>query len=191
MKKDQLFFIWDGESVGLHGKGYAVAGGIYDLKGAAVREFAYHTDLRKEDGRLQARGEEDEVWCRHHVKIPPESIYKPHGPLVIQALWGEWSRAREEHPGILMMVECGWPVEARLLCRMIDQSPAERWWDGPYPLHEIATVMLCAGLDPMDKWERLPNELPEHNPQGDARLSARINAAAFAKIRGEWNTVPQ
>ncbi len=72
-----------------------------------------------------------------------------------------------------MAVECGWPVEARFLAACIDEDP-DRASDGPYPLLEISTMMQAAGMDPMATYKRKPEELPAHDPRGDARLSARL-----------------
>jgi hypothetical protein len=45
---------------------------------------------------------------------------------------------------------------------------------GPYPLHDLASILLAHGRDPLAKNERLPEELPEHDPLNDARQSARL-----------------
>jgi hypothetical protein len=34
--------------------------------------------------------------------------------------------------------------------------------------------MLLSGRDPLATYERLPNELPAHDPMADARQSARL-----------------
>jgi len=81
-----------------------------------------------------------------------------------------------------MFVECGWPVEANFLEACIRDYPKTRNWEGPYPMHEIATLMLAAGMDPMGTYERLPEELPAHEPLADVRLSARLLKEAFAKL---------
>lgn len=81
-----------------------------------------------------------------------------------------------------MAVECGWPVEARFLNACIDDDRGARNWSGPYPMHEIASIMLSAGMDPMTTYDRLPCELPAHEPLADARLSARLLAQVLSKI---------
>jgi hypothetical protein len=49
-----------------------------------------------------------------------------------------------------------------------------------YPLHEVATALLIAGINEKDH-PRLPDELPEHNPVNDARYSARLFLLAMNK----------
>jgi len=73
-----------------------------------------------------------------------------------------------------MWADCSWPVEARFLARCVENDFDKREWEGPYPLHEIATVLLLAGKNPSEKFPRQENELPEHNPLNDARQSARL-----------------
>ena len=40
-------FIFDVESIGLHGEAFAVAGGIYTENGNCLREFAFHCDPKQ------------------------------------------------------------------------------------------------------------------------------------------------
>lgn len=81
-----------------------------------------------------------------------------------------------------MFAECQWPVEARFLLECVDDNPAAHNWEGPYPFHEIATLMLAAGMDPMAKYQRGGNELPEHEPLADTRLSVRLLVEALKRL---------
>ena len=170
-----LAFVFDVESIGLHGEGFAVAGGIYDEKGTELEHFAYHCPPGT------ARGEQsDRDWVKDHVTIHPSSIAE-HSPFdVRERFWWHWIRAKGQ--GALMFVECGWPVEAAFLEACVKDDLSARNWEGPYPMHEIASIMLAAGMDPMATYERLPQELPAHEPLADARLSARLLANAFKKL---------
>lgn len=69
--------------------------------------------------------------------------------------------------------DCGVPVEANFLrlCVFLSEN---RKWKAPYPLHEIATAFLLSGIDPTGIFDRLPDEIPAHNPLNDARQSARL-----------------
>mgnify|MGYP003529634433 CR=1 len=80
-------------------------------------------------------------------------------------------------PFFVFDVECGWPVEASFLSACI-RDDAFRNWDGPYPMREIASIMLAAGMDPMATYEREESEKPAHEPLADARQSARLLATA-------------
>lgn len=166
------FFVFDVESIGLHGEGFAVGGGVYLENGAAQWEFRFACPMVECAG-----SDEDRVWVRDN--IPP--IHETHrAPRPMRdAFWAKWEEAKKF--GAVMAAECGWPVEANFLRACVADSPEQRKWNGPYPLHEIATVMLAAGLDPLAKYDRTPSELPVHDPMADARQSARLLAAALAR----------
>lgn len=182
MSPDQKFFIFDGESVGLHGQTFAVAGGVYDVHGQAVSEFAFYTPASRADGCSdEGMRECDRDWVKKNVTLPKGEEY-PNVTAIRHVFWAEWRKALDAHPGILMFVECGWPVEARFLIDCIAEHAGCRNWQGPYPMHEIATLMLAAGMDPMATYERESDELPAHEPSADARLSARLLATALAKL---------
>lgn len=173
--KPNYYFIFDVESIGLHGEGFAVAGGIYKEGGNAIREFTYACPPLNATGNR-----EDRDWVHANVvSIPPTHNYPNE---VRQAFWTEWLNAKNKFNGIQMYVECGWPVEARFLNLCVDDSKDSRNWQGPYPLHEIASVMLAAGMDPMATYDRQFKELPAHHPLADARLSARLFFEAKNKI---------
>jgi hypothetical protein len=55
--------------------------------------------------------------------------------------------------------------------------------DGPYPLVDVASVRLAAGLDPLGAYDRTAGELPVHNPLADARQSARLLLEALKSCR--------
>jgi len=169
------FFVFDVESVGLHGEGFAVAGGVYLANGASQREFCYACPIGEAKGL-----DSDRKWVNENVPPLDWTHMSPVG--IRDAFWIDWMKAKAQYPDIVMAAECGWPVEARFLCAAIDDNPKERRWNGPYPLHEIASYMAAAGMDPMKKYNRLMSELPTHNPLADARLSARLLSDALALI---------
>lgn len=183
------FFVFDVESIGLHGEGFAVAGGIYDANGNPLHEFAYHCHPSVAKGEWK-----DREWVTENVTISIASVKQELPRQVRQAFWNEWMKAKEQKA--TMFVECGWPVEAAFLIQCIKDDPS-RNWEGPYPMHEIASVMLAAGMNPMATYDRLPNELPVHEPIADSRQSARLlvtalksleNAVRFRKTPREGGT---
>lgn len=180
INSDQKFFIWDAESVGLHGQTFAVAGGIYDIHGKAIQEFAFHSYEVCEPAHHELEFS-DRKWVAENVTRPPGSREGVNNDL-IERFMDEWRQAKDDHPGIMMFVECGWPVEARFLREVIAYYQPHHNWDGPYPLHEIATLMLAAGMDPMATYDRTPEESPAHEPLADARLSARLLSEALHRL---------
>jgi len=182
------FFVFDVESIGLHGEGFAVAGGIY-INGIAQTEFCFACSPEIAHGTLPNRH-----WVRDNIPPIHPTALEPR--FVRQSFWLTWEKAKADYPGILMAAECGWPVEAKFLSMCIrDGNPfselghhCDDWpreFAGPYPLHEIATFMLAAGMDPMATYSRTEAELPKHAPLADTRQSARLLAKAIARIQNK------
>jgi hypothetical protein len=171
------FFIFDVESIGLHGEAFAVAGGVLHT-GVGVFDstfcFATHPDA--------ARGtDDDRDWVSNNVPVLPNEFTSTEA--VREAFWKLWMEAKTRFPGIQMAAECLWPVEARFVIACIADKPKERNWEGPYPFMEIASFMAAAGMDPMATYERLENELPTHDPRGDVAMSARLLQDAIEKLQ--------
>lgn len=169
-------FIFDVESVGLHGEAFAVAGGLYSPEGECLREFAYHCDPALAKGT-----DDDRKWVMDNVTIHPSSIEQANPFLVRERFWNDWMHVKFAAKA-QMFVECGWPVEAAFMEACIKDHSASRNWDGPYPMHEISSVMFASGMDPMATYERLQNELPAHEPLADSRQSARLLFTALRKL---------
>ena len=81
---------------------------------------------------------------------------------------------RQQYSDLITVADCGAPCEAGFLRACVEDDLANRQWNAPYPLHELGTLLLVRGLDPQANYERLENELPKHNPLGDARQSGRL-----------------
>lgn len=169
------FFIFDVESIGLYGEGFAVAGGVY-LDGAPQWEFCFCCPRGKAEG-LQA----DRDWVNQNVPMLILNENDPRG--LRMSFWSAWETAKAE--GAQMAAECLWPVEARFLRDCIIDD-AQRLATAPYPCHEIASVMLSAGMNPMATYDRTPSELPRHNPLADARQSARLLFEALARMGNSY-----
>jgi hypothetical protein len=168
MKPEVLYMILDVESVGLHGEGFMCGWTVIDRTGverasgwiAAPPELAQGTP-------------EGLAWVHEHVPNIPD---QHEGGMTLRdvrhAFWQRWLKWKAK--GVTLWADCAWPVEARFLRECVTDALAEREWEGPYPLHDIATLMLAAGRDPLGHYERLPHELPAHDPLADARQSARL-----------------
>jgi hypothetical protein len=176
------FFVFDVESIGLHGEGFAVAGGVY-INGEAQSEFRFSCPMDAADG-----DDEDRAWVSANVPVMEVTHRTPVG--IRDAFWTEWLNAKKRYPGIAMAGECIWPVEAGFVAQCVQHSPQTRKWEGPYPFHEIASLMLAAGMDPMATYERTESEKPAHEPLADARLSARLLATALSKLAASKRTEP-
>ena len=172
---DGPFLVIDVESVGLHGGDFAVAGGVYDRAGCKLKtleEFCYAAPPSMARGTA-----EDAAWVRENV---PELMYTHESPYEVRnTFWDMWEHLKRKYPGILMLGECIWPVEAKFLEQCIADLPNTRNWWGPYPLHEIASIMASAGMDPLAEYPRYESEQPKHHPLCDVRQSARLLVTAL------------
>ena len=157
--------VFDVESIGLHGEGFAVGWVVIDDSGARVAERMYACDPEQARGTYTSHD-----WVHQNVAI--DKITHPSTAEVRAAFWIDWLHWRGE--GAQLWADCAWPVEARFLIACIEDNHGSREWNGPYPLHDIATLALAAGSDPLKTWNRNPDELPAHSPLMDARQSARI-----------------
>jgi len=166
--------VFDVESIGLHGEGFAVGWVVVDREGTRISQgkLACHPD--------QAEGDQkDRDWVRD--VIPPISVTHRTPKAVRDAFWEAWSFWKENDA--VLVADCCWPVEARFLAACVDDDKASRTWDGPYPLHELASILLSLGEDPLKTTLRHDDELPLHDPLSDARQSARQLVDALKKLK--------
>lgn len=176
------FFVFDVESLGLHGEGFAVGGGLYLANGAAQWEFRYACPVEECSGK--AVGVEDRTWVKENIPV----LEITHRSLVAMRseFWAQWVKARQANVNAEMAVDCGWPVEHNFLRACVHDSFLDRKVWGPYPLHEISSYLAAAGCDPVGTYEREPSEMPIHDPLADARQSARLFADALQRLESHF-----
>lgn len=171
--------VFDVESVGLFGEGFAVGWVVVNSSGLEVESGFMSTN------HMSAVGLEGDInWIEENV-VP--ALPKPllDTPLTLRSkFWEVWMKWKEK--GAELWADCCWPVEANFLTQCVLDNPDERTWNGPYPLLDIASLLYLTG-DPIKAFERLPNELPTHHPTNDARQSARILIATLNEIAGTNN----
>jgi hypothetical protein len=163
----ELFMVFDCESIGLHGETFAVGWVVVNRGGeqlACGRHWCNPDDVAGED--------EGRRWIGANVPLPFGTPACPGPRDIRDRFWDAWQHWREE--GAMLAADCAWPVEARFLAACVDGDPSSRTWTGPYPLIDVASVRLAAGLDPLATEERLPSEMPSHDPLADACQSARL-----------------
>jgi hypothetical protein len=186
MAEPQLYMVFDVESIGLHGEGFAVGWVVVDGAGRELESGSFACDSRRCSGPDSGRR-----WVFENCPALPVTHLTVSS--MRAAFWEKWRPWKAK--GAVMAADCPWPVEARFLAGAVDdarpivrggQSLAEgpRDWEGPYPFIDVASVRLAAGLDPLGTEERLPSELPIHDPLADARQSARLFIEALNAVRG-------
>ena len=158
------FMVFDVESIGLHGEGFAVGWVVVSREGERLDEGCIACDPADCTGTAESR-----LWVGEHVPaLPVTSATKQH---LRNHFWHEWRSWADQ--GAVLVADCAWPVEANFLSACVKLNHTEREWQGPYPLHDLASVILAFGGNALELTERLPDELPVHHPLMDARQSAR------------------
>jgi hypothetical protein len=176
MAEPKRWMVFDVESGGLHGPVFAAG---YVVLGADGREVA--AGLRHCPLSDRGVSAESLAWLARNVPDLGAGALLP-GPRELRDwFWGEW--LREKAQGAVLAADVPWPVEARFLAACVDDDPGGREWEGPYPLVDVASVRLAAGLDPLGVADRRAGEVPAHNPLCDARQSARLLREALAVLR--------
>jgi hypothetical protein len=164
---ESLFFVFDVESVGLHGEAFAFGYVVVDRLGQP-RSHGYSTCSPK-----SCRGDEaGRSWVRANCPWVLKSFVHDYPQGVRDDFWRLWQQWKAE--GALLAADVPWPVESRFLADCIDDNPDDRRTEGPYPLLDIASIRCAAGFDPLATEERLLFENPAHDPLADARQSARL-----------------
>lgn len=165
-------FVFDVESIGLHGQHFAVAGGVF-IDGIPVREFHYACYSNSAVG-LPC----DRKWVTKNI---PDFEVNCDSPEEVARFFTFFlADMRGKYPDLQIAAECAYPVETRFLAYCLDSDSGLPFTI--YPLHEIASFMAAAGMDPMATYDRLPNELPKHDPRADACQSARLLHEALVKL---------
>jgi hypothetical protein len=175
--RDPLFLVFDVESIGLHGEGFAV--GWIVIRGDTGQELSQ--GILATDPRFCIGGQQEYLWVVDHVPIRVRELKNARNAWDVRemfwAVWHDWKAQ-----GALLAADVPWPVEANFLSACIRDGHGARHSEGPYPVIDVASVRLGAGFDPLAIEPRIgPLEEPEHDPQADARQSARLLVEALRR----------
>jgi hypothetical protein len=162
------YFVFDVESIGLDGEGFAVGYVLVDEEGNELENGYAACSPDVAVGTVK-----DRDWIEQHVvpNLPEYTLFIPKE--VRTYFWDTVIRIKKQYQDVTFWADCGSPVESNFIYKGIEDDPL-RAYIVPYPLHEIGTVLLLNGLDPTATYYRLHSELPKHNPLNDARQSARL-----------------
>lgn len=170
------FMVFDVESIGLHGEGFAAAYVVVTRDGKTLDERCISCDPQ-----LASGSDADRQWVAE--KVPP-LVAEWGSPREVRGeFWRRWLHWKNE--GAVLVADCAWPVEARFLAAAVDDDRPAREWEDPQPLLDLATVLLALGRYPLMTNDRRADELPVHHPLMDARQSARLLVEALKTPRGE------
>ncbi|MGZ6005195.1 MAG: hypothetical protein ACXWLH_03515 [Candidatus Saccharimonadales bacterium] len=181
ISNDTKILCFDLETNGLHGEAFAAGAIVMDAKGKIVDQFTARTKIV---------GEVDD-WVQQNVIPAIENMPMTHGAAkdLREAFWRWYLQAELKSDYIL--VSNGYPVEYRFLIKCQEENLAERYWQHPFPILDLFSLLLQAGIDTSDK-VRIKNELSKsatylpHNPLDDAKVTALLAFEAF-KQTGKIN----
>lgn len=163
-------FSFDAETNGLWGQAFAIGALVYDENGAEIARFV---------GRLPDTEVTDE-WVRANVL--PQLTGLPVSHADYESLLTDFSKFYLENKvDADIIVHMGYIVEVKLL-RDMHQLGLIGDWDGPYPLHDVASFLAQAGEDAtsVDGYVRKHGlEVPDfgttHNPLFDSAVAALVH----------------
>lgn len=164
---------FDLESNGLHGEVFAVGAVVIDASGEIHNEFT---------GRCKIEGQVD-AWVEQHVvpKITDMPLMYANYKDLREAFWKWYLKAEEKSDYVL--VSNGYPVEYRFLLKCQEENIEERYWQHPFPLLELTSLVLLVDND-LAKNKQVAEivragNYRRHHPLDDAKVSATLAFEAF------------
>ncbi len=168
MTRQTKFLCIDVETNGLHGEAFAVGAVLIQADTTVLDNFL---------GRCPIKGEVD-AFVKKNLLAPMEDVPEDY-PTALDLrnafwAWNKQAKARADY----VLADSGYPVEARFFSTCQDDNLEERYWDHPYPLIDVASLLLAAGIKPLAVKrdfvaDRLPAEIGNrHEPRSDAWISA-------------------
>ncbi len=178
ISKETKILCFDLESNGLHGEVFAVGAVLIDAKSNVIDQFT---------GRTKIVGQVDD-WVEKNVLPAIEDILITHGSYIdLRESFWRWY-LQTEPKSDYVLVSNGYPVEYRFLLKCQEENLEERYWQHPFPILDLTSLLIQASVDASDK-NRLQNEIIKsgnylrHNPLHDAKISALLAFESF-KLSG-------
>jgi hypothetical protein len=182
----------DVESVGLYGEPFAIGWVLYENK-VEIESGLLQCNVDNAEGTVA-----NKEWVKENVVpalqnnyinnfdcsqmyVVPELqyrytydvIYGTVNDMLSDFWYNHWLRLKENYHNMIVLSDCNYPVETNMFKKCIELDPNTNEWYGPFPLHDIASILFAHGKNPLETYDRLENELPIHNPVCDARNSYR------------------
>lgn len=169
MGTPKVVLSFDVETVGLYGEPFAIGATVMmQLKEDIVEidHFYGQTELHSNSNSTES-----------DLQFVKESVFPvQYGDKLssVRELRDKFWKFYETHSTVPIVVDCGTPVEAYFLRQCVLDDFEARKWKAPYPLHELGTLLLIRGKNPIGIYSRKENESLVHNPLHDARQTARL-----------------
>ncbi len=165
---------FDLESNGLHGEVFAVGAVIMDVTDKILKQFTGRTKIV---GRVDEFVEQTILPAVKDMSITHTS-YKD----LREAFWRWYIDVEPEVDYVL--VSNGYPVEYRFLLKCQEENLEERYWQHPFPILDLSSLLLALGDLPEAK-SKIIKEIKKsgnfvsHNPLDDAKITALAAFRAF------------
>ncbi len=172
-------FSFDAETNGLYGFAFAIA--------VTVRKDG--REIASFQGRIPDSFVTND-WVKQNILLPRAldgmPITHQTSEDLEEAFWNFWMQHRD---GATAIAHCGYPVETGLCRRCVERKPDERLFQGPFPLHELETILFAVGEYPIAAEQYASNHgvvIPfagkEHHPLYDAVVTAVVWEHACARL---------
>lgn len=173
--KDTVLLSMDVESNSLHGTAFAVGAVLMSLDGTIIDEF---------QARCPIEGEVDK-FVKKFVLPPMKDFVETHKTAKqMRSDFWQWFVAAKDKCDYVLFSN-GYPVETRFLSVCQDDDIEARFWDHPFPIIDLSSILLQVGVKPLavryqfveDEMKGAPVE--QHHPRFDAWVAALAAAKAF------------
>ncbi len=172
------FLSFDVESNGLHGDAFAVGAVLVDSRGRDV--------IDEYIGRCPIVGEVDD-WVKKNVLPRLEGVQETFSDRrqLCDSFWAWYKTAKSRADVVL--ADNPYPVEARFLISCQEGQLPERYWEHPFPLLDLGTLLFTAGARTAEERDSyIRNVIQDngslmHNPRWDA-WAAAITAFSVLQI---------
>lgn len=175
LSEDSKILSFDLETNGLHGQTFAVGAVIVDAKGEILDQFSGRTDIN----------EPVDEWVQANVLPVIEDMplnYKNYEELR-EAFWTWFKKAKAKSDYVV--VNNGYPVEYRFLLDCQEANIEERYWDHPFPILDLTSLLIqigeraTSGRQNFVKEFLLEHTRKPHHPMQDAVITALATFKAF------------
>ena len=166
---------FDLETNGLHGQAFAIGALVMDGRGKIYEQFT---------ARCPIKGELDQ-WVKDNVLPAITDMNQSHDSYeqMREAFWSWYMR--NEQNSDYVIVSNGYPVEYRFLIDCQQAKIDERYWQHPFPLIELSSLLLGKGILDESIKRKLVNSatggysLTPHDPLDDAKATVLTAFAAL------------
>lgn len=173
--KTTKILCFDLETNGLHGQAFAIGAVVMDGSGKVHDEFVARTRLKSEV----------DPWVKQNVLpvIADLPVTYLNYETMREAFWRWYVKTEPETDYVL--VSNGYPVEYRFLLDCQQANLEERYWQHPFPIIDLSSLLLAKGLLAESNKNKLVSriiteqKLKPHHPLHDAKITALTFFAAL------------